>query len=169
MLTSMNQVYLTELGKKYTKRENVLENILPLIALQLNYIFFPFQQAVVAHLIVLIAEATIGGLFLVACYKRLKRHHSDIIPAMASLTSIAPSSHSQPVIVHVNGKIPSSFQHASTVASTPLKRGYSLEDLIIDEADDEDDVSISGKTGQFQRRMSLDSKNNLLNLTNSLI
>ena len=128
------------------------------------------MQAVVAHLIVLIAEATVGGLFIVACYKRLKRHHTDVIPATASLTTVTPSSQSPPIVVHVNGKIPSAYQIAATtaaaaVSSTPLKRGYSLEDLVIDEADDEDDViSTSGKSSQqFPRRMSLDSKTILLN------
>ena len=115
-------------------------------------------QAVVAHIIVLVAEAAVGGLFLIACYKRLKRQHSELIPATASLTSLAPSVSQQPIVVHVNGKLPSKTAFSTT--STPLKRGYSLEDLEMDEAEEEDEDETTVKaSGKFAtRRMSLDSE-----------
>ncbi len=115
-------------------------------------------QAVVAHIIVLVAEATFGGLFLIACYKRLKRQHSELIPATASLTNLAPSVSQQPIVVHVNGKLPPKTAFKTT--STPLKRGYSLEDLEMDEADEDDENEANVKaSGKFaSRRMSLDSK-----------
>ena len=138
---------------EWLKNDSLVENFS-------NKKFKLFFQAVVAHLIVLVAEATVGSLFLMACYKRLKRQHSDLIPATASLTCVAPSV-SQPIVVHVNGKLPTarttSASSSPTKSSTPLKRGYSLEDLEIDE----DEVVTNNAVS---RRMSLDSKFNPLNL-----
>lgn len=112
------------------------------------------SQAVVAHIIVLIAEATVGAIFLVACYKRLKRQNVDVsvVPASASLKNF-----SQPIVVHVNGSVRST----PTKSSTPLRRGYSLEDLDVIVGEDEDDDEEIKNSGT--RRMSLDSK--LLHLT----
>jgi len=37
-----------------------------------------YFKAVVAHVFLLLAEAAIGGLFLLACYKRLKRQQVSL-------------------------------------------------------------------------------------------
>ena len=87
---------------------------------------------------------------MAACYKRLKRQvdvDRNIVPASASLTNVP-----HPIVVHVNGALRSS----PVKSSTPLKRGYSLEDLdvVVDDGDDED----VGEKIPATRRMSLDSK-----------